>query len=52
MGSQEEITIEEDFTLLRFQNDEADVFKAERSIHQGLIQFHFGANSKCNGNSF
>ncbi len=42
MGSQEVITIEDDFTLIRFQNDDDTPFNAERQIRQGLIQFHFG----------
>ena len=47
MGSQEVITIEEDFTLIRFQNDGDEVFKAEEQIRQGLIQFHFGIKGKA-----
>jgi AraC-like DNA-binding protein len=47
MGSQEVITIEEDFTLIRFQNDDDTVFQAERQIKQGLIQFHFGIKGKA-----
>jgi AraC-like DNA-binding protein len=47
MGSVEEIKIEDDFLLIRFQNDENDVFMAERQIHQGLIQFHFGIKGKA-----
>ncbi len=47
MGSQEVITIEEDFTLIRFQNDGDEVFTAERQIKQGLIQFHFGIKGKA-----
>ena len=42
MGSQEVITIEDDFTLIRCQNDDDTPFNAERQIRQGLIQFHFG----------
>ena len=42
MGSQEVIKIEDDFILIRFQNDENEAFQAERPISQGLIQFHFG----------
>jgi hypothetical protein len=42
MGSQEIINIENDFTLIRFQNDSDAVFKAEREVNSGLIQFHFG----------
>lgn len=47
MGSQEVITIEEDFTLIRFQNDSDEVFTAQRQIKQGLIQFHFGIKGKA-----
>jgi len=47
MGSQEVITIEDDFTLIRFQNDEDTPFNAERQIRQGLIQFHFGIKGKA-----
>lgn len=47
MGSQEIITIEDDFTLIRFQNDDAEIFRAEKEIRQGLIQFHFGIKGKA-----
>jgi len=47
MGSQEEIKIEDDFILIRFQNDENDIFQAERQISQGLIQFHFGIKGRA-----
>jgi AraC-like DNA-binding protein len=47
MGSLEEIKIEEDFVMLRLQNDGNDIFRAERQIHQGLIQFHFGIKGKA-----
>lgn len=47
MGSVEEVKIEEDFLLIRFQNDGSDVFLAERQINQGLIQFHFGIKGKA-----
>ncbi len=47
MGSQEEIKIEEDFILIRFQNDENETFRAEKQIAQGLIQFHFGIKGKA-----
>lgn len=42
MGSTEEIKIEEDFILLRFQNDSDQVVRFERQVTTGLIQFHFG----------
>jgi AraC-like DNA-binding protein len=47
MGSQEEIKIENDFTLFRFQNDGNEMFKVEKHISQGLIQFHFGIKGKA-----
>lgn len=42
MGATEEIKIEEDFILLRFQNDSEETIRFERQVHTGLIQFHFG----------
>jgi AraC-like DNA-binding protein len=47
MGSQEVITIEDDFILIRFQNDENEPFHVEKQISQGLIQFHFGIKGKA-----
>ena len=47
MGSQEEIKIETDFTLIRFQNDGDETFCVEKHIQQGLIQFHFGIKGKA-----
>ena len=47
MGSQEVITIENDFTLFRFQNDGNESFHVKRSIQKGLIQFHFGIKGKA-----
>lgn len=47
MGSQEIIKIEEDFILIRFQNDENDFFRVEKQVNQGLIQFHFGIKGKA-----
>ena len=47
MGSQEIIKIEEDFILIRFQNDENNVIRVERPINKGLIQFHFGIKGKA-----
>jgi AraC-like DNA-binding protein len=42
MSSPETITVEEDFTLLLFQNDSDEMVIYERQVHTGLIQFHFG----------
>lgn len=47
MGSHEVIKIEDDFILIRFQNDDTTLFKYERQIAQGLIQFHFGIKGKA-----
>jgi AraC-like DNA-binding protein len=42
MGSKEEIKIDDDFILIRFQNDTDTVSVFQRPVHLGLIQFHFG----------
>jgi len=47
MGSKEIISIEEDFTLIRFQNDSDEVYRAQHEIKTGLIQFHFGIKGKA-----
>ncbi len=46
MGSNETIKIEEDFILMRFQNDSNETYHTEKSINQGLIQFHFGIKGR------
>jgi len=47
MGSQEIITIENDFTLIRFENDGTESYHVKKHINQGLIQFHFGIKGKA-----
>lgn len=47
MGSQEIIKIEDDFILIRFQNDDNNVIRFERAITKGLIQFHFGIKGRA-----
>ena len=47
MSSQDIITIEDDFTLLRFQNDSDEVYCTQREVKSGLIQFHFGLKGKA-----
>jgi AraC-like DNA-binding protein len=42
MGSNEEIKIDEDFILIRLQNDTDEVVHYKRQVNLGLIQFHFG----------
>ncbi len=41
MGSKEIIKIDENFILIRFQNETETTFRVEHPIDQGLIQFHF-----------
>lgn len=41
MGSHEIIKIEDDFILMRFQNDGTEVYRMQKDIATGLIQFHF-----------
>ncbi|MEO8517354.1 MAG: AraC family transcriptional regulator [Flavobacterium sp.] len=38
----EEIKIDDDFILIRLQNDTKDSLTVERQVRTGLIQFHFG----------
>jgi AraC-like DNA-binding protein len=47
MSSVDTITIEEDFTLLRFQNDSSEMYSTQREIKSGLIQFHFSLKGKA-----
>ena len=46
MGSQEEIKIENDFILYLFQNEGTEMYRVQKSINQGFIQFHFGLKGK------
>jgi AraC-like DNA-binding protein len=46
MGSLEEIKIEQDFTLIRFQNDSNETQHFEKQVKTGLIQFHFNVKGK------
>ena len=47
MGSKEEIRIDDDFILIRFQNDTDTATIIERPVAMGLIQFHFGLKGKA-----
>ena len=47
MGSKEEIKIDDDFILIRFQNDTDAATVIERPVTMGLIQFHFGLKGKA-----
>lgn len=47
MGSKEEIRIDDDFILIRFQNDTDAATVIERPVTMGLIQFHFGLKGKA-----
>ena len=46
MSSAEEIKIEDDFYLIRFQNDHAETMHYERKVNSGIIQFHFNLKGK------
>ena len=56
MSSFEEIKIDTDFTLLRFQNDSDTTETSEKQVGSGLIQFHFNVKGKgkfiFNNNSY
>ena len=56
MSSFEEIKIDTDFTLLRFQNDSENTETLEKQVGSGLIQFHFNVKGKgkfiFNNNSY
>ena len=47
MSAIEEIKIDDEFILLRFQNNENEQVKYERQVKTGLIQFHFGLKGKA-----
>jgi len=47
MGSHEEIYIEDDFVVLRFQNDSDETSHYEREVGVDLIQFHFGIKGRA-----
>jgi AraC-like DNA-binding protein len=47
MGSHEEIMIEDDFIVLRFQNDSDETSHYEREVGVDLIQFHFGIKGRA-----
>lgn len=47
MGSNEEIKIENDFYLIRFQNDTDETVIYKRPVHHQLIQFHYGLKGKA-----
>lgn len=46
MRSFEELNIEQDFTILRFQNDMEITERFEKQVETGLIQFHFNVKGK------
>lgn len=47
MSSKEEIKIDDDFILIRFQNDGEETTTFQRPVNMGLIQFHFGLKGKA-----
>ena len=47
MGSADIINIEEDFTVIRFRNDDDEIYRAQHEVKSGLIQFHFGIKGRA-----
>ncbi|MCB0443506.1 MAG: helix-turn-helix transcriptional regulator [Flavobacterium sp.] len=47
MGSNEEIKIENDFYLIRFQNNSTSTEIFQRPVNNNLIQFHYGLKGKA-----
>lgn len=47
MSAVEEIKIDDEFILLRFQNDANDIVRYDRQVKIGLIQFHFGLKGEA-----
>ncbi len=47
MGSKDVIAVEDDFTIIRFRNDDEQVYRAQHDIKSGLIQFHFGIKGRA-----
>ena len=45
---EEEIKIDDDFILIRFQNNTDEVLTFQRPVQLGLIQFHFGLKGSAN----
>ena len=43
----EEIKIDDEFILIRFQNDTTENLTYKRQVKTGLIQFHFGLKGKA-----
>lgn len=47
MSSFEEITIDDDFIIIRSQNDSNETSHFERAVNVDLIQFHFGIKGRA-----
>lgn len=47
MGSQDEIKIEDDFIVLRFENESDETSHYTREVGIDLIQFHFGVKGRA-----
>jgi len=45
---EEEIKIDDDFILIRFQNNTNEITTFQRPVQLGLIQFHFGLKGNAN----
>lgn len=47
MGAIEEVKVDDDFFVLRFQNDTAESASFERAVSADMIQFHFGVKGRA-----
>lgn len=47
MGAIEEVKVDDDFFVLRFQNDTAEAASFERAVSADMIQFHFGVKGRA-----
>jgi AraC-like DNA-binding protein len=47
MGTKEVIAVEDDFTLIKFRNDDEDLYRVQHQVKSGLAQFHFGIKGRA-----
>lgn len=47
MGAKEVITVEDDFILIKFRNDDEDLYRVQHQVKSGLVQFHFGIKGRA-----
>src|SRR5690606_11009046 len=47
MSSFEQVILEDNFMVFRFQNDTPELTRFQKSVHSDLIQFHFSLKGKA-----